>query len=89
MFDEWLSDNLNTDKLKEGNKTDEEKYPYIIKQVLDACYDIVKDDDPDNKAEISKKFQTLISYNNDKFNVAKFSDGEITKLYEAAYEAVS
>ena len=88
-FDEWLSDNLNTDKLKEGNKTDEEKYPYIIKQVLDACYDIVKDDDPDNKAEISKKFQTLISYNNDKFNVAKFSDGEITKLYEAAYEAVS
>lgn len=88
-FDEWLSDNLNTDKLKEGNKTDEEAYPYIIKQVLDACYDIVKDDDPDNKAEISKKFQTLISYNNDKFNVAKFSDGEITKLYEAAYEAVS
>lgn len=88
-FDEWLSDNLNTDKLKEGNKTDEEKYPYIIKQVLDACYDIVKDDDPDNKAEISKKFQTLISYDNDKFNVAKFSDGEITKLYEAAYEAVS
>lgn len=88
-FDEWLSDNLNTDKLKEGNKTDEEAYPYIIKQVLDACYDIVKDDDPDNKAEISKKFQTLISYNNDKFNVAKFSDGEITRLYEAAYEAVS
>lgn len=88
-FDEWLSDNLNTDKLKEGNKTDDEEYPYIIKQVLDACYDIVKDDDPDNKAEISKKFQTLISYNNDKFNVAKFSDGEITKLYEAAYEAVS
>jgi len=88
-FDEWLNDNLNTDKLKEGNKTDEEAYPYIIKQVLDACYDIVKDDDPDNKAEISKKFQTLISYNNDKFNVAKFSDGEITKLYEAAYEAVS
>lgn len=88
-FDEWLSDNLNTDKLKEGNKTDEEEYPFIIKQVLDACYDIAKDDDPDNKAEISKKFQTLISYNNDKFNVAKFSDGEITKLYEAAYEAVS
>lgn len=88
-FDKWLSDNLNTDKLKEGNKTDEEAYPYIIKQVLDACYDIVKDDDPDNRAEISKKFQTLISYNNDKFNVAKFSDGEITKLYEAAYEAVS
>ena len=88
-FDEWLSDNLNTDKLKEGNKTDEEDYPYIIKQALDACYDIVKDDDPDNKAEISKKFQTLISYDNDKFNVAKFSDGEITKLYEAAYEAVS
>lgn len=88
-FDEWLNDNLNTDKLKEGNKTDEEAYPYIIKQVLDACYDIVKDDDPDNRAEISKKFQTLISYNNDKFNVAKFSDGEITKLYEAAYEAVS
>ena len=88
-FDEWLNDNLNTDKLKEGNKTDEEAYPYIIKQVLDACYDIVKDDDPDNKAEISKKFQTLISYDNDKFNVAKFSDGEITRLYEAAYEAVS
>lgn len=88
-FDKWLSDNLNTDKLKEGNKTDEEDYPYIIKQVLDACYDIVKDDDPDNRAEVSKKFKTLISYDNDKFNVAKFSDGEITKLYEAAYEAVS
>ena len=89
-LDEWLNNNLNTDKLKSGNKTDEGlDYPYIIKQVLDACYDIVKDDDPDNKAEISKKFQTLISYDNDKFNVAKFSDGEITKLYEAAYEAVS
>ena len=56
--------------------------------MLDACYDIVKDDDPDNRAEVSKKFKTLISYDNDKFNVAKFSDGEITKLYNAAYSAV-
>ena len=88
-LDEWLNNNLNTDKLKSGNKTDEGlDYPYIIKQVLDACYDIVKDDDPDNRAEVSKKFKTLISYDNDKFNVAKFSDGEITKLYNAAYSAV-
>lgn len=88
-LDEWLNNNLNTDKLKSGNKTDEElDYPYIIKQVLDACYDIVKDDNPDNRAEVSKKFKTLISYDNDKFNVAKFSDGEITKLYSVAYSAV-
>ena len=89
-LDAWLNENLNTEKLLSGNKGEADtEYPYIIKQVLDTCCDILRDDDPDNKAEVAKRFRTLISYGNEDFNVAKFNDGEITRLYGAATEAVS